>query len=366
MIHFVVPQDSEFGIQDYLGLHGAALAPRMTVCHYEDLPRRAALPGGVYILSALDQLYPGGLRLAGAIADQLHAAGVALLNHPARAMRRFELLEELAHRGLNVHRALRATADLSALRYPVFLRNEHHHTGALTALLDTPARLQAELGRAVLRGLTLEDLLVVEFCDTAAADGSYRKYAAFIVGREVIPRSMARGAEWALKHSGSEFTRDTADEERTYVLGNPHEAELRRIFAIAGIEYGRVDYALRDGAIETWEINLNPTIGRGSRSHTRLPPEIRAYRAIARDHFYARFQAALEEVDRPGGVAEIPMSYPRTFLQQLGPLSRPVLEARRFEPMRRVLRPFRPVLDPLLRILSPLLGKAVRRDPPVR
>jgi len=33
---------------------------------------------------------------------------------------------------------------------------------------------------------------------------------------------------------------------------------LRRIFDIAGIDYGRIDYSLRDGAVETWEINTNP------------------------------------------------------------------------------------------------------------
>ena len=39
-------------------------------------------------------------------------------------------------------------------------------------------------------------------------------------------------------------------------------AWLRRVFAVAGVDYGRVDYGVLDGVPQVWEINLNPTIGR--------------------------------------------------------------------------------------------------------
>jgi hypothetical protein len=364
VIHFVVPRDSEFGIQDYLQVHGLALAPRMAVHHYEDLPARSSLPAGVYVFSGLDQLLPTGRRFAIGLADQLGAAGVPVLNHPGRTLRRYDLLEELFRRGLNRHRAVRAGADLSDLRYPVFLREENHHTGALTPLLATPKMLRAELGRALVRGLPTDDLLVMEFCETADPSGTYRKYAAFIVGTEVIPRSLAQGRKWALKHSGSVFTRETADEERSYVEGNPHEAKLRGIFETARVEYGRIDYALRDGEIETWEINLNPTIGRGSRSHTVLSPEVRAYRAVARDHFYRRFQAAFEGIDPPGGSASIPISFRPAALEGLDPMARPAEPPRRLESVKWFLRPFRPVLDPIVRAMLPLLARVTSRRPP--
>ena len=41
---------------------------------------------------------------------------------------------------------------------------------------------------------------------------------------------------------------------------NPHEAEVRRIFDLARIEYGRIDYAFRDGRMQVWEINTNPML----------------------------------------------------------------------------------------------------------
>jgi hypothetical protein len=365
LIYFVVPRDTDFGIRDHLELRGASSASRVTILHYDDLPRRSTLPGGVYIFSALDQLLPAGRRLAGEVADQLERAGQRVLNHPARPLRRFDLLQELFRRGLNRHRAARASADLSALRYPVFLREEHQHTGALTALLRTSDELRAELGRARVRGLRMDDLLVVEFCDTADGDGYYRKYAAFTVGSEIIPRALERGRVWALKHGGADFTRESLDEERAYVLGNPHAGQLRPIFDAARVDYGRIDYALKGGVVETWEINLNPTIGRGSRASSGLlSPEIREYRAIAREHFYRRFQAAFEAIDAPGAPASIPIRYQAGTLEGLGPMSRPATPPRRLESVKRVLRPFRPLLDPLVKAMLPLLGRPTTRKPP--
>ena len=29
---------------------------------------------------------------------------------------------------------------------------------------------------------------------------------------------------------------------------------------MAGVEYGRIDYAMKDGAMQVWEINLNATL----------------------------------------------------------------------------------------------------------
>jgi hypothetical protein len=105
----------------------------------------------------------------------------------------------------------------------------------------------------------LSDLLLVEFCDTADAQGVYRKYAAFRVGDAIIARHLFFSHHWHVK---SAELQDAASlqEERDYVTMNPHSEMLRPIFDLAGIEYGRVDYALHDGRIRVWEINTNPTI----------------------------------------------------------------------------------------------------------
>jgi len=56
---------------------------------------------------------------------------------------------------------------------------------------------------------------------------------------------------------------DTQDEawhreEREFVRANPHARPLAEICARAGIQYGRVDYGVHDGALAIWEINTNP------------------------------------------------------------------------------------------------------------
>lgn len=157
-----------------------------------------------------------------------------------------------------------------------------------------------------------------EFCDTSDGDGYFREYAAFVVGSEIMPRSLSLGRSWALKHSGTEFSREMLAEENAFILANPHEAQLRRIFEMARAGYGRIDYAVKDGQVETWEINLNPTIGRGQgQSRGIIPEELQPFREEARRHFSSRFEAAL--------------------------------------------RPFRPLLDPIVRLMFPWLAKAARR-----
>lgn len=74
-----------------------------------------------------------------------------------------------------------------------------------------------------------------------------------------------------LKWDTSEHGERAMQQHLDYVLGNPHEAAPRRIFALAGVDYGRIDYGVRGETLQVWEINTNPTLGpsRGP-VHTRL------------------------------------------------------------------------------------------------
>ena len=365
MIHFLMPRDEDYTVRDYLELWGRGVAGGMSILHYEDLPARSSLPGGAYILTALDHLTPEGRGVAADLCDQLARAGpdARTLNSPAAMLRRFELLEELHRRGLNRHRAARADGDLGGLRFPVFLREEHWHTGALTPLLRTPAELQTALARAIVRAHRLSELLVVEFTDTADAEGLFRKYAAFIVGSEIIPRGLARGRKWMLKIAGTEFTASMVREERDYVFENPHERELRRIFEIARVEYGRIDYSVKDGVLQTWEINSNPTIGRGQRPPSGFIPEaLVPLRQATKEHFYRKFQAAFEGIDT-GGQSPRPIAirYRPESLRGLRAMTQVERKGGRAPALRKALRPLRPLLDRIAGAVSPILVKAARR-----
>ncbi|HLL83538.1 MAG TPA: hypothetical protein VK420_12825 [Longimicrobium sp.] len=361
MIHFVVPAAQDFLMRDYLACWGRELAGRMKIVHYEALAAAAELDGGTYVLSALDQLGPS---LAG-FARELHerfagSEGFRFLNHPARTLQRRALLAELHRRGLNSFRAVLATDDLSALRYPVFMRGESTHDGALTPLLPSARELDVGLGLVAVRGRPLSEVLVVEFCPTADADGYYRKYSAFVVGGRVVPRSLAYGRSWMLKHEGTLYSRSVVEEELHYVRTNPHRVQLEEIFAIAGVGYGRIDYSLLDGGVQTWEINLNPTIGRGLRPPSgRVPPELEPIRSETKAHFYDGFRAAWEAVDLPAS-SRVPFAHPPVPLArrpgQIGSLlRRGVLRA--VATARGAIIPADPLRTP--RYL-PLLGRLAR------
>lgn len=359
MIHYVVPRDQEFGLGNYIARWAPGLGELIVFLHYEDLPARSSLAAGTYIFSALDQLTPAGITLVTELQAALDAApGTRVLNRPGMSLLRLALLEELHRAGLNWHRAVRATGSLEGLRFPVFLREEFRHSGSLTPLLSTHAELLGALGRAVLEGRRLDELLVVEFCDTSDGSGRYRNYAAIVVGTEVLPRSLGMGTQWMLKHELVEFTEAGLLEEREYVLSNPHERALKEIFARAGVEYGRIDYGIKDGAVETWEINLNPTVGPGPGQRMVVPAELQAVRQPARDEFHRRFRAALEAVQLATSGPPVPV-HPGGASGAA--LLRPAAREGRLVGLARALGPVGKLLDPAVGLVAPWVGRAARR-----
>ncbi|HTO75543.1 MAG TPA: hypothetical protein VMQ61_05655 [Thermoanaerobaculia bacterium] len=364
MIHFVTPVSADWTVREYLSRWGLPVADRIRIEHYETLFQRERIQSGSYVLSALCMLSPEERTVLENLCERLAGAqSFRFLNHPTRSLRRLGLIEELARLGWNEFRAVRATGDFEALRYPVFLRAERTHDGALSPLLRSRREVEAAIGRALLRGRRLDDLLVVEFCDTSDERGYYRKYSAYVVGDRILPRSVECGRAWMMKHSQSDFTRAILEEERAYVVENPHRDQLARIFSVARVDYGRIDYAVKDGRVQTWEINLLPTIGRGpGESKALVPPELLPYREETKAIFYRGFQEAWAAVDlpmdgwAPGPVSEAGASGPTPAAGAPKPsiLTRTLhrVPARLRRAARRVLAP----------IAAPLVGRrALRR-----
>ena len=289
MLFYVVPARQDSGIRLYLDSWGRQFAERMRVLPYEELPAVRTLAPGTYILSALDQLGPAMLRFVRELRIALVGRpGYRFLNDPRFTLFRRKLLQELHHRGLNEFRVVRAGGDLAGLRFPVFLRSEREHNGALSPLLDSQARIEEAIGRALLRGRRLDDLLLVEFCHTADHHGRYRKYAAYRVGDRIVPRHLACGGDWMLKYEIEDQPPEIIEEELEYVRTNPHRDQLAEIFEIAAADYGRIDYSLSDGRIQTWEINLNPIIG------LAVPL---TFRRAKNEIFYREFAEAWETIE---------------------------------------------------------------------
>ena len=347
MIHYLTLADRSM-FSEYLGHWGRALAQSgIRILRYENLLHETRFEPGTYIFSTFDEVQPAMRRYIDALAERLREApGVRVFNDPQRVLTRFALHEELSHLGRNDYRSFRANSDLHSVRFPVFIRSEDAHDGALSPLLHSHAEIDAWIGRAMILGRSLDALLVVEFCDTADAGGWYRKYSAFNVGGRIVPRMLNNGRHWMLKFGGSDFSMQLATEELAYVEGNPHERELREIFEIAGTDYGRIDYSMLDGRVQTWEINLNPTIGRGTRpSRRKIHDEVRETRERSKQTFYANFEAAWREL-----LATSPANG-ASFEVHIDPL---VLEAAR-EGERRRWRTRNALVEAGLRVARPMM-----------
>jgi hypothetical protein len=121
---------------------------------------------------------------------------------------------------------------------------------------------------------------------------------------------------------------------------------------------------VKDGRIQTWEINLAPTIGvgRGKRKWN-LPEDLRRRRDGGREHFFRAFGEAWERVDSIPAGPSIPITLDRRLRREaLHREERRGLMGR----MRAKLGPLDGILKPVglraLPLLSWLAKRAARRS----
>ncbi|BBO71628.1 hypothetical protein DSCA_55580 [Desulfosarcina alkanivorans] len=285
MIYYLVTKPFSNTIRSFLATWGKALKPRVRVIPYHKAFRQRHFSPGTYIFSDIERLSVRETGYAASIHDALTARWgnrFRLLNHPTRSMKRYELLRTLYNAGINSHNVFRVTEGRLPERYPVFIRGADDHGGAATALIHSEAELRNEIDLLDRRGISREDKIIVEFCDTADSSGIYRKYSALNIDGTIIPRHVCSSREWQVKFpdlSSPELIREELD----FISHNGHRAELKRIFALAGIRYGRIDYGMRNGSIRVWEINTYPRIASfvsaenpaRERTHNRFIEKIR-------------------------------------------------------------------------------------------
>jgi hypothetical protein len=309
VIHFFVDHDGAHGIRAYLEGRGAALRDTIVPAEYDSLLQARSVPVASAIFAGVDQLGPAGRVEAGAICRALAARpGIRALNDASRVLGRFDLLRVLHERQVNQFRAVRASEPVTGLRYPVFIREEHLHTGALTPPLPDPSAVETALLRLALHGRRRGDLLIVEFCDTRDEDGLYRKYSAMRVGDRLLPRHLHASAHWVSKSNSSTVDEGTVLEERRYFDTNPHERALWDVFRLANIEFGRVDYGFCRGALQVWEINTNPTLARNpGASSGKTNPHHRALVEPGRLIFHRQFVEALRALDTVEKSGDLPI-----------------------------------------------------------
>jgi hypothetical protein len=259
MIRFLCTRRGLLPIRRYLEAGGPRPKARIEASVYgRDLFTRIGKPA-TWIFSDLERVLPQGLGDLVKAWNRLEASGHRLLNHPTQSLRRYELLRTLHETGINRFNVYRLDEARRPARWPVFIRREDEHDGALSRFLKNAEEYDRELEAVARLPVARDHLLAVEFCDTRDAKGIVRKYGAACIGGEIKPFHVYVSRKPIVKHSTDAIVdAETAAEELRYFDENPHEAELRDVFARARIDYGRIDYGFRQGRLQVWEINTNP------------------------------------------------------------------------------------------------------------
>ncbi|MGE0723681.1 MAG: hypothetical protein AB7O45_04870 [Alphaproteobacteria bacterium] len=266
MIHHLSTRQHDYTIRGLLAGVGAALADRIRVHAYEDVLDRhpADLPDGTWIFTDYDRLPADDSARAARLWHGLAGRGCRMMNHPTRSLRRFALLRALHAAGVNGFDAIAIDDRRAPARFPVFIRRADAHAGPASQLLAGREAYDRALASMRARAWALHSFIAVEFCDGRGADGLYRKYGAIKIGPAIVAQHLLATTEWIARRGGQGvWTEERIEDERRYVEDNPHRAAIARAFEIAGVDYGRIDYCLRDGRVQVFEINSNPSFVRG-------------------------------------------------------------------------------------------------------
>jgi len=296
LIHYLCTREHSYTLESFLKVWAPDLRGRFCLVTYQDLA--AGLPAprpGVYIFADLERLTPVGMQIATQFCRSLDPLGLRarVLNDPAHVLRRYELLRALHETWINSFDAYRVTEARRPRSWPVLLRREFAHDGAIGGLIDTSAQLDQAVAAAEKQGEPLDGLLVVEFRDTVDDRGVYRKYGAFTIGNRLIPRHLLLSRQWCVKEPDL-LEPEHIEEELRYVRSVPREAdEVRRVFQLARIDYGRVDYGFYGDRLQVWEINTNPVLVQAASANPGAP------RREANERFAALAREAFLALDSP-------------------------------------------------------------------
>jgi hypothetical protein len=285
---------------DYTNTAVRGLAPcDIRPMGYHRAFRARRLPRATWVFGDLDRLGFWELELAARLHRVLAAAGLRVLNDPARLRQRFDLLRALHVQGLNAFDVWRVVEGARPPRYPVFLRTECAHRGVLSDLLHDAQQVAATVAATIARGVPARELLLVEYCAQPVREGLFRKWAMFRVGDRMVPALAVFESHWMAKGGELGIAGDALyEDERLAMLEDRHAPALRAAFDVAHTEYGRADFGLVDGRPQVYEINTNPTLGR-VRAHP-FPARLESDRLS-----FTKLVDAFAAIDTPRGGPDV-------------------------------------------------------------
>jgi hypothetical protein len=292
MIHFLLTRGHSYTLNK---VKRSRQSPPISLMNYDRLIRARWLRRGTYIFTDLDRLSHWDLELAADLYLQMKNAGLPVWNNPARFKNRYSLLRALRTAGLNDFDAYRVHEINSIKRFPVFLRKIQGHRAPLSALLETREETEKAIDAAVSAGTPEENLVLIEFAAEPVRAGLYRRLAAFRIGNAIVPHLSVHDTVWLVKYGRTfDAIEDLYREEHAMLEQNPFAGHLRKVFDVAGIEYGRADFSFFQGRLQVFEINTNPYVAPAE-------PHPSATRVASMNLAWEKYMQALRAIDSHGG-----------------------------------------------------------------
>lgn len=276
------------------GTYGVT-TPTFRTTSYESVFGSFFLRRATYIFADLERLAPFELRIAADLYRSMTDAGLKCLNDPARAMSRVEMLTTLEAKGINPFGVFRADMAPKPKRFPVFVRGENDHAAPSATLLPDQAELDKALESLARERVPLRGMLVVEQAAEPYSDGLWSKWGTWRIGGNIIVEHIAVDDTWLVKTGDhAKVTDAVAADENAAVSTNRYESEMRKVFDLASIEFGRADHATYQGRQIVYEININPYSG-------HFVPDRRPIRKETQLIARGNIAAALDSIDTTRG-----------------------------------------------------------------
>lgn len=148
--------------------------------------------------------------------------------------------------------------ERAELQFPIILRRAGSHTGRILGLFDKIGELQAALAEGA-------EHIATEFIDFRSADGFYRKYRVFFIGRQRVFRHMLVSNNWNVHASdrGSMADRPDLIAEEQLLFANTEGAfpptvsqALRSVRDRMALDFFGMDFGIAtDGRVVLFEAN---------------------------------------------------------------------------------------------------------------
>ena len=257
MIVFVSTQQHRYTNRDLVKEPGTVA----TLATYDDLFSFEYLPRAAYVFTDLDRLSAERLEQASRSFRMLRKNGLPAYNDPARFLSRYGVLRRLHHEGINEFNAYRVDSIEQPRRWPVFIRADGDHKRPLSDLLHSQEALDQAIEKALGDGAPLSTLLIIEYAAEEVRPGLYRKLSVFRIGERMVGFTCVHDNQWLVKYGKPGIAPiELYEDEYRMVRDNPYGEEMRRVFDLVGLEYGRVDFGLVGGRPQVYEINSNPDV----------------------------------------------------------------------------------------------------------